>query len=282
VDGDGSGRNRAASPSFTVAWDEHRQTHHRAPTERKRALSAGRPSRLGTIEDKRCFILVSFKTYLLHEVMATLFGMSQSQANAWIHRLTIVLQTALQTDLHLPARDAATLETVLATCPHTTFAIDGTERPIQRSRDDTIQREQYSEKKRTRIKMWLMNQRIKLAITILLLPSLLLLAIFLTGSLNYISAENYLGLLAALPVSIYVCLYMNSTWNPEKLQPSQQYQHSALFNGRILWLMTILLFALLTVVSIRAGYDYPRAYGTFGMTIAIVLFGYVGLRIILK
>jgi hypothetical protein len=125
-----------------------------------------------------------------------------------------------------------------------------------------------------------MNQRLKLAIIILLFPSLLLLVIFLSGALDYISAENYLGLAAALPVSIYICLYMNSAWDPKKLQSSQQYKHSALLNGRVLWFMIIFLFFLLTIVSVRAGYDYPRAYGTFGMTIAIVLFGYVGIRLI--
>jgi hypothetical protein len=142
-------------PTFEQVWEEHRRTHHRAPTARKRALGAGRPSHLGTTEDKLFFILVYFKTYPLQAVMGTLFDMSQSQANEWIHRLTGVLQTTLQTDLQLPARDAATLETVLAACTSYTFAIDGTERPTQRSSDDTIQQEQYSgKKKRTRIKTW--------------------------------------------------------------------------------------------------------------------------------
>lgn len=142
-------------PTFEQAWEEHRQIHHRPLAARKRALGGGRPSRLARIEDTLFFILVYFKLYPLQEVMGTLFGMSQSQANEWIHRLTVVLQTALQTDLHLPARDAATLATVLAECEHYTFAIDGTERPTQRSSDDTIQREHDSgKKKRTRTKTW--------------------------------------------------------------------------------------------------------------------------------
>lgn len=142
-------------PTFELAWEEHRRTHHRPPTERKRALGAGRKSQLATPIDKLFFILVYFKTYPLQEVMATLFGMSQSQVNEWIHRLTAVLQATLGADLHLPARDAATLESVLAECAAYTFAIDGTERPIQRSSDDMIQRQQYSgKKKRTRLKMW--------------------------------------------------------------------------------------------------------------------------------
>lgn len=145
----------ALLPSFQVAWDEHRQNHHRAPETRKRALGAGRPGSLRTLEDKLLFILVYFKTYPLQEVQATLFGMSQSQANEWIHRLTDVLQATLQRDLHLPARDAATVESLLAECENHTFVIDGTERPTQRPGHDAVQQERYSGKKRrTRTKMW--------------------------------------------------------------------------------------------------------------------------------
>lgn len=142
-------------PAFEVAWEEHRKTHHRAPESRKRGLGAGRPGQLRRLEDKLLFILVYFKVYPLQEVQATLFGMSQSQANEWIHRLTEVLQATLQRDLQLPARDAATLETLLAECESHSFVIDGTERPTQRPSHDAVQQERYSgKKKRTRIKTW--------------------------------------------------------------------------------------------------------------------------------
>ena len=141
--------------TFDLAWEEHRRTYHRPLTERKRVLGAGRKSQVATPIDKLFFILVYFKIYPLQEVMATLFGMSQSHVNGWIHRVTAVLQATLETDLYLPARDAATLEAVLAECARYTFAIDGTERPIQRSSDDVIQRQPYSgKKKRTRLKTW--------------------------------------------------------------------------------------------------------------------------------
>ena len=133
--------------NFELAWEEHRRTHHRPLPARKRALGAGRKSQVAATIDKLFFILVYFKTYPLQEVMATLFGMSQRQVNEWIHRLTAVLQATLATDLYLPARDAATLEAVLAACENYTFAIDGTERPIQRSSDDVIQQQPYSGKK---------------------------------------------------------------------------------------------------------------------------------------
>ena len=142
-------------PTFTLAWEEHRRTYHREFSARKRALGGGRKSHVRCLDDKLFFILVYFKTYPLQTVMATLFGMSQSQTNEWIHRLTTVLQATLDADVYLPARDAATLAEVLAACASYTFAIDGTERPTQRATDDTIQEAHYSgKKKRTRIKMW--------------------------------------------------------------------------------------------------------------------------------
>ena len=134
-------------PSFARAWDAHRRTHHRPPESRTRALGAGRRGRLWRLEDKLLFILVYFKTYPLQEVQGTLFGMSQGQANEWIHRLTDVLQATLGKDFHLPARDAATLEHVLAGCASHSFVIDGTERPTQRSGDDAVQQAHYSGKK---------------------------------------------------------------------------------------------------------------------------------------
>lgn len=140
-------------PSFEVAWEEHRSTHHRPVESRTRALGGGRRGRLHRLEDKLLFILVYFKVYPLQEVQGTLFGMGQSQAGEWIHRLTAVLQATLQRDLHLPARDAATLQAVLAECESHSFVIDGTERPTQRPGHDDVQRERYSgKKKRTRIK----------------------------------------------------------------------------------------------------------------------------------
>jgi hypothetical protein len=96
---------------------------------------------LWRLEDKLLFILVYFKTYPLQEVQATLFGMSQGQANEWIHRLSEVLQAALGEQLHLPAREAASLESLLAECESHSFVIDGTERPTQRSSHDAVQRE---------------------------------------------------------------------------------------------------------------------------------------------
>jgi hypothetical protein len=94
------------------------------------------------------FILVYFKLYPLQEVQGLLFGLSQAQANEWIHRLTPVLRQALGYEKQLPQRQAQNLEQVLAACPSLEFFIDGTERRIQRPQDPDQQKLNYSGKKK--------------------------------------------------------------------------------------------------------------------------------------
>ncbi|MGQ9550549.1 MAG: transposase family protein [Roseiflexus sp.] len=102
---------------------------------------------------KLFFILCSFKTYPLQEVMGSIFGMSQSQVNAWVHRRGAVLRSTLGADRHLPERDPASLEAVLAECERLAFLIDGTERPTQRPSDERLQRQAYrGKKRRTRLR----------------------------------------------------------------------------------------------------------------------------------
>src|SRR5256712_12957238 len=52
---------------------------------------------LPTPEDRLLFLLAYLKTYALQEGQGRLFGIGQSQANQWIHRLLPVLLAALRT-----------------------------------------------------------------------------------------------------------------------------------------------------------------------------------------
>ncbi len=58
-------------------------------------------------EDKLLFILVYMKQYPTQTLLGLLFGVSQSLANIWIHRLEPLVNTALADARELPARDAA-------------------------------------------------------------------------------------------------------------------------------------------------------------------------------
>jgi hypothetical protein len=70
---------------------------------------------LPTMADKLLFILTYVKQHPIQEVQGQLFGMSQSNANKWIHRLHSVLNLALAHQDLLPARTADELATLLAT-----------------------------------------------------------------------------------------------------------------------------------------------------------------------
>lgn len=116
--------------------------------ERKDPSKGGRKPRLGCIEDQLLFILFHFKTYPLQEVMGYLFGMSQSQANEWIHRLTKVLYKALKQDRYLPQRSSQGLLALLKQEGEQALAIDGTERRRERPKDAETQTRYFSGKKK--------------------------------------------------------------------------------------------------------------------------------------
>lgn len=135
-------------PHFERAWNTYVKETFIRGQERQRKYGGGRKATLAKVEDKLFFILFYFKTYPLQEVMGLLFGLSQSQVNVWIHRLSMVLRMALGTAQHLPERDVANLEAVLAKCDGLEFMIDGTERRIQRPSDPQDQKKYYSGKKK--------------------------------------------------------------------------------------------------------------------------------------
>lgn len=71
-----------------------------------RTYTTYRNSPLPTVEDKLLFILVYLKQAPTQTLHGQLFGLSQSNANKWIHLLHRVLNHALATHACLPARKA--------------------------------------------------------------------------------------------------------------------------------------------------------------------------------
>lgn len=131
---------------FTAAWLQHVEQRRQQPHQRQ--AGAGRKAVLRPPADKLFFILFYVKTYPLQEVMATIFGLSQSQVNEWIHTLAPLRKQALEHEQVLPSRDPQTIEQVLAGCPTLEFLLDGTERRRQRPSDPEAQRTDYSGKKK--------------------------------------------------------------------------------------------------------------------------------------
>ncbi len=135
-------------PLFEKAEEEYLRETYIKGKERERAPGGGRKPKLRTAAQRLFFILFYLKTYPLQQVIAVLFGMSLSQTNIWIHRLSKVMKKAIGEGSYLPERDPAASEEALKECPGLSFVIDGTEREIQRPKEPEKQKIFYSGKKK--------------------------------------------------------------------------------------------------------------------------------------
>ncbi len=109
---------QALLPHFEQAFVTHMQdrTLDGQPRASRRYSTYG-TCPLPTLADKLLFTLTSLKQNPIQEVQGQLFGMSQANANKWIHVLRPVLNQALADQKLLPARTAAEFAALVA--PHT-------------------------------------------------------------------------------------------------------------------------------------------------------------------
>lgn len=137
-------------PSFATAYDKlYPKNLTFDGRVRARAGGAGVKGVLSKPEDKLLFSLVYQKTNPLQTMHGLQFGLSQGQANYWIHRLLPVMRETLAVLGMKPEREAHRVATNLATVEGgANLAIDGTERRLQRSSDPVIQKQKYSGKKK--------------------------------------------------------------------------------------------------------------------------------------
>jgi hypothetical protein len=99
---------QALLPYFEQAFVTymHDRTIDRQPRTSRRYSTYG-TCPVPMVADKLLFILTYLKQHPIQEVQGQLFGMSQSNANTWIHVLHPVLKQALADQELLPARTAA-------------------------------------------------------------------------------------------------------------------------------------------------------------------------------
>jgi len=137
-------------PAFRAAYEKkYPPERTQEGTPRQRQFGGGAKGALPEIEDKLFFILVYQKTNPLQTIQGLHFGMSQPQANFWIHRLLPVLQQALRALGEAPERDARRVATsALARAGGSDLTIDGSERRRQRPKDHAKQKQHYSGKKK--------------------------------------------------------------------------------------------------------------------------------------
>ncbi len=117
--------------------------------DRKRKAGAGRRGSLARMEQKLLFALVYQKDYPLQSILGELFGMGQSQANEWIHRLLPILKQALDDLGVTPERDPKKFRNKEKNRKDAgNSIIDGTERRRQRPKQAEKQALHYSGKKK--------------------------------------------------------------------------------------------------------------------------------------
>lgn len=137
-------------PAFITAYEKkYAGNKTLARRKRKRQVGGGRQGQLKTGEQKLLFILVHHKTYPLQVVLGELFGLSQSRANAWVHRLLPILQAALTALGVMPERDGRKFaQAERKQRDSKDYIIDGTERRRQRPKKPEKQALYYSGKKK--------------------------------------------------------------------------------------------------------------------------------------
>jgi len=119
---------------------------------RKRAAGGGQKGALPEVADKLLFILVYTRIYPLLIVQGMFFSMAESKACKWVGILLPVLDAALDKSHLRPKRATGrSLEEIIEEFPELKelgVLTDGTERPIRRPKDDILQKEHYSGKKK--------------------------------------------------------------------------------------------------------------------------------------
>ncbi len=128
-------------------WTEYEKGVERE--ERDRKPGGGRIGNLKTAVEKLFFILFYFKCYPTFDVLGFLFGLDRSNAFRNVQKLIAALERVLDKKMVLPKRKINSFEELIEMFPGVKdLFIDGTERPIQRPKDNEKQNKNYSGKKK--------------------------------------------------------------------------------------------------------------------------------------
>lgn len=138
-------------PTFEKCFQLSTKPKPKATKKKKRrAAGGGRKGNLPTLSDKLLFVLSYQKTAGLQTMHALQFGLSQPQANYWIHRLLPILQQSLAEMGMKPERIGKKVAGLIqASEGGANLSLDATERELQRPLEIEQQKAKYSGKKKT-------------------------------------------------------------------------------------------------------------------------------------
>lgn len=116
---------------------------------RQRAVGGGRTHSLKGVRSKLIFILLYLKVYPTFDLAGFIFCVHRSRCCRWVQDYLPILEIALGEKCCLPARKTEDLAAFFERFPDTKNVwVDGTERRVQRPKDDDEQRTYYSGKKK--------------------------------------------------------------------------------------------------------------------------------------
>ncbi|NES64408.1 MAG: transposase family protein, partial [Okeania sp. SIO2D1] len=140
-------------PAFSVQLNSEairltpRSANATTQKPRLRARGGGRKARLLQAKDQLFFILFYFKCYPTFDVAGVLFDLHRSRAHRWMLRLQPILEKSLGKKMALPERKLESIGEFMTRFPSAKeVMIDGTERPIQRPKEQQKQKNHYSGK----------------------------------------------------------------------------------------------------------------------------------------
>lgn len=135
----------ALLPGFTQSW----QVIHASKENRQRKIGGGKKGKLPTMADKLAFVLLYLKCYPTFDLLGFLTGRERTRSCRSVQTLLPVLEMALGRQLVLPKRKISSVEEFFNTFPEAKEVfIDGTERPVQKSKKLKKRNKLYSGKKK--------------------------------------------------------------------------------------------------------------------------------------
>lgn len=136
-------------PTFAETLQLKMKQRHNDKPDTQRKFGGGRKGFLPATAEKLLFILFYYKCYPTYDMLTLLYGCNRSNACRRQHYLSGILEATLGKKLTLPQRQLRSLEDFFKAFPEVKEVfIDGTERPIQRPKDNAKQKANYSGKKK--------------------------------------------------------------------------------------------------------------------------------------
>jgi hypothetical protein len=145
-----TGLSRAEFEALIPVFSESLQEQYRLRRpNRQRKMGGGQKGTLKTVEEKLACVLVYLKCYPTYDFLSVLVGGERTRACRNVQFLLKTLEGALGKHFVLPTRKIRNMEEFLEAFPEAKdLFIDGTERPVQKPKNQKKRKKLYSGKKK--------------------------------------------------------------------------------------------------------------------------------------